>query len=601
MKSFVLLLVIVIAFSDISLAKSVERDARRAKRSFEWIPFFGSSSTSEQNEQQIAEPQVDRLKEAETVNQIIGQGVKSGDQTIYPVWRVHRYNGIQLQPLPVAVVPGEQSQYIGLPQYYQPESIDQNNIDQDQNEINNESQSPFSPAALAGLQIPPELLSLAQEFGITSISQLPLDEIANYVGTTDPQETIDIIKDFAATEDGRNQIREFLRANVQNEGRANAKSDDFAADETIPVGQLLPAPLNIDGGSSAPSSSGVFQSIASFFNPFAGRQEVEMPANDDVEEDALSTVDDEQDSSISTAPLPPLPELPPLPQINGLPQEPKLPDIRIPRQGLTQLPKGYSYVRVRMPLSNFNPVPNLVNTRELNSYRNQIGQNWQQQLPQAQFRQGSNQFSLPVPINLRQNQVAASVLVQPNPQSETAFRDSSISSGPVPSIAELPLNRDNYEAFKNAPQITSSYGAPLLPIPTQQNNAENSYQPSVGSRNSYIHQEFEVRPAASEKVESRVPSDVNAEEAIATKSADVVTNVDADSIASAASEVQPIIVSPEAVVADLTSNAQTEPTQLKHPKRNSGFDAYATGKVHRANSMDLLPFTVRQTIEPQAN
>lgn len=73
----------------------------------------------------------------------------------------------------------------------------------------------------ASAPIPPELQELADQFGIKDVSKLPsLDDAMGLLGTTSRAETIQTIKELAATPDGMNLIRQFL---ASDEGAAAAE------------------------------------------------------------------------------------------------------------------------------------------------------------------------------------------------------------------------------------------------------------------------------------------------------------------------------------------------------------------------------------------
>lgn len=62
---------------------------------------------------------------------------------------------------------------------------------------------------------PKELLDMAHELGITDreLSQMPpFEEIQSLAGTSTKEETIDFIKEFMSTEEGRDMVRAFLNS-----------------------------------------------------------------------------------------------------------------------------------------------------------------------------------------------------------------------------------------------------------------------------------------------------------------------------------------------------------------------------------------------------
>lgn len=628
--------VAVLLGSSVASATSKKRDLHiRGKRSFSWIPFFGSSSSSEgesENKSDESIPQPPQyasdgsiVPDASAINAIVARGQVINNQVHYPIWRVHKYNGIHLRPLPVSLVQEQHQQHrVNLPTYDEPES----------NAIGTTDGNKKGP-------IPLELLSLAKEFGITDFSQLPnLEEAMNLLGTTTQEETIETIKEIAATEDGRELIRQFIGGDRDKEAAASAKEEDTVEGEgTVNVAQYLLPPQNggsllsafvprdnADGEEPASSNPNFLQritQIGNFLNPFAGREEIPLPPNDAVSEDAddgVVNTPNEHVFNSDTVPVPQLPELPALPTIRGVNANiPALPEVHIPRRSIA--PRGGAYVRVKLPLSGFNPTPSIpIDPKYLYHYQNQLQrqrqqfQVLQQQLPRQQYLpynghivgngpEVAQQFTIPTDPRHRADQTAHNV-------------------------GQLPLVRDaNYEVFKNAPRITTSYGAPALPYTYSLDKSVNTFQPSPLSGNSFIHQEFELRPAGSERVEqtSQPPvSDTdhaNRPDETQNQSQKVNPRSANEGIVAAVDAIEPLneiiaeVVTPEplkslsnasssnSIVAAEEENKQQQhqEQQLVGPQRITSFDTFATGKVHKADpkAMELLPFTVRHMLNAE--
>lgn len=627
--------------SSVASATSTKRDLHiRGKRSFSWIPFFGRSSTSDsesENESDESIPQPPQyasdgsiVPDASAINAIVARGQLINNQVHYPIWRVHKYNGIHLRPLPVSLVQDQQHQQhrVNLPSYDEPEN----------NSIGSTDGNRKGP-------IPLELLGLAKQFGITDFSQLPdLEEAMNLLGTTTQEETIQTIKEIAATEDGRELIKQFIGGNRDKEAAASAKEEDTVeGDGTVNVAQyLLPQQNggsllsafvprdNVDGEEPTPSNPNFFQritQIGNFLNPFAGREEIPLPPNDAVSEDADDDViitPNEHAINSDTIRVPQLPDLPALPSIRGVNANvPELPEVHIPRRSIA--PRGGAYVRVKLPLSGFNPTPSIpIDPKYLYHYQNQLQRQQQQfhllqqQLPRQQYQPYNGHIAGNGPV------VAQQFTIPTDPRhraAQTAYN-----------VGQLPLVRDaNYEVFKNAPRITTSYGAPALPYTYSLDKSVNTFQPSPHSSNSFIHQEFELRPAGSERVEqtSQPPNSdtdqVNRPDKTQNQNKEAVPRSPNEGIAAAVDAIVPVneniveVVTPEALkslsnASSANSIVAAEEEQKQHqqqqqqqeqrlvgPQRITPFDTFATGKVHKADpkAMELLPFTVRHMLDAE--
>lgn len=626
--------------SSVASATSIKRDLHiRGKRSFSWIPFFGRSSSDSEtvNESDAALPQPPpyptdgvTVPDASAINAIVARGQVINNQVHYPIWRVHKYNGIHLRPLPVSLV-RDQPQHVELPAYDEPETNSIASTDDEK-----EKKKPTGP-------LPLELLTLAKEFGITDFSRLPpLEEVMNLLGTTTQEETIETIKDVASTPEGRELIKGYISGNSDKQPAASENEEEAVQGEgTINVSQFLLPPQNNGGLLSAfvardnadgdePESSGPnflqrISQIGNFLNPFAGREEIPLPPNDAVAEDREPDViitPNENILNSDTVPLPALPALPALPNIDGLSAAvPDLPEVHIPRRAIA--PRGGPYVRVKLPLSGFNPTPSIpIDPKYLYHYRNQLQRQHQQaqllqlQPPRQQFLPYNGHIAGNGPVVAQQ----FTIPTDPRHRAQTAYN-----------VGNLPLVRDaNYEVFKNAPRITTSYGAPALPYTYNSDQSVNTYQPSPISTNSFIHQEFELRPAGSERVEqtSQPPTQTvqsNRPDKTQNQNQNVVprsTNTEieaAPDAAAAVAEEHVEIVTPEAVkslfnapaanaIVDTEEEEKLQPQQQPQPKhkfvgpqRHTSYDTFATGKIHKADpkAMDLLPFTVRHMLNEE--
>lgn len=673
--------------------------------------------------------------DASLIGPILSQGKIINNEKHYPIYRVHKYNGIHLQPIPVSLVPSDQIQQI-----VESPGFTQVSDEQLQNHLL--PQQPTSDRT----GYPDDIVRLAKQFGVTDLSKFPsIEEAMNLLGTTTREETIEAIKEFASTEDGRALIRQFISGNsddsdnevaasqtqenveeseedaenVENEVNVENREngDNIEGAETTMIGSMF---LNANGvpigpllGQSIPGltgyvqteqeseqegdeestdpNSGVLNRITqwvNFLNPLTNREEIPIPPNEAVSDDSTIIR-----NNANTIPIPNLPELPPLPSIPGAHHlnVPELPNIHIPAR--SNVPLFYlkenkpnsngAYVRVKLPLSGFNPTPQIpVDPRYLNQYARHVSVLPAYQhvslLPQSRTvlktlpvsvtqavkfpnapaavyktpipavphqvylapRQASNGLQLPVIqpaiIPFRQTSAASlaqNAIVSPNQQLPQSHKKIIFKTPAYTHIGQLPLIQDaNYEVFKNAPQIKTSYGTPALPYTYSLDESINSFRPSPASSAAFIHQEFDLRPAESEVIERSQPQDSNQtnddHEVIAERAnhdSAIADNNEADDFVAHQNHnyehFESIVPSQKsnkeeedetAVVGDETGDAfklndVVEATVQQHTnlasniQRITPYNTFATGKVHKADpkAIEMLPFTVRHMLDDE--
>lgn len=220
---------------------------RREKRSFSWPSFFGGSSSTDVVENETPQT-VASVQDFQVVPQ---QHVEIPIQNLspgyhYPIWRVHKYNGIELKPMPVSLVRQQHLQQlhtqIPYSQLQQWQQLHPSQLQGQQHESVAARQPQFHSATASNCRpkaaIPPELQDLAQQFGIKDASKLPsLEDAMGLLGTTSRAETIQTIKELAATPDGMNLIRQFL---ASDEGAA-ASEDPSNGNQCDDVSLSQPA------------------------------------------------------------------------------------------------------------------------------------------------------------------------------------------------------------------------------------------------------------------------------------------------------------------------------------------------------------------------
>lgn len=598
----------------------------RHKRNFSWLPTFlgGTPAATETADEEatlsdetaplVEDNRVatqsadDSIIDPSNIGSIVSNGQIFNNELHYPVWRVHKYQGLHLEPLPISIVQ-----------------------DTSANDVTNEETPAAEPRpATANVQswLTPELVRMAREFGVNDFSNVPsLQEAMDLLGTTTKEETVDIIKEFAATEDGRSLIRQYftgantedneVAASENNENVENVEenkdtqnaeavenANNFEGQETSMIAQYLspeyqsqlisqlsalgvnPAQTEDTAEADEPDTVdtttpanffGRITQWANFLNPLTGRQEIPIPPsqaeiNEPIE--PSTGVIDENISNQDTVQIPDLPELQALPSVPGLEQPaPGLPNVHIPTRyippvlpyaisGVNPKANGH-YVHVRLPLAGFNPTPQYyIDPKYLHYGRNQLNQQSIQNgapVPYAPFAvqtaEGhqpvnvyhrvatvrvpkpniSNQFvrfQQPIVSQIQNNQSppadAANTFVQPLSKQPIQVNQPTQAEQQIPGlqaptvevqqfqspdsvihqathIGQLPLvNSANYEVFRNAPDIKSSYGSPALPFSYRDIQSPNKFYVSPEASTAYIHQEYEVRPSASEVVEQKI-------------------------------------------------------------------------------------------------
>lgn len=366
-------------------AASHKRDLQRVrdKRSLGWLFGGGESqNANEDSDNDSVEEQPPPIvygpyPDASIASSIVNQGRIVNNEVHYPIWRVHKYNGLHLAPIPVSLIhSGNGQPNPNFPAEHRLPSNTQETVFNGQN-----SYAQVSDAQLqnhltqenpsSSVEYPAELVELAHQFGITDLSQFPsLDEAANLLGTTTQEETIKTIKEIAATDDGRNLIRSFIGGQnaSDNEVAASEPLENVAAEEegvesreidgaaTTSIGQyVLPngqsgniysyLPLlgvggepeqqqqvepevversgNDEADENEPSTPnpGVFdrlQQWGNFLNPFANREEIPIPPSESDDDDTVvvgsSGPATENEYTLNQRTFP-LPNLPELPQL----------------------------------------------------------------------------------------------------------------------------------------------------------------------------------------------------------------------------------------------------------------------------------------------
>lgn len=246
----------------------ISANIAREKRSFPWPSFLGGSSETpaapidaptedvsydtadgvtqqelQQQQQQQSAQQQALLEQLRQQNVQHPQNLQHPSYAVpnsnsiqnpnvvyhYPIWRVHKYNGIDLKPMPVSMIPS----------HLQSSPAADNGAAQESESIGYVQQTELDPQT-TGYEIaegserferttPDELRKLAIQLGFPDLSKLPsFEDAMSLLGATTPEETISIIKELAATESGRDLIKQFFQGNneAENDGGETAGGEE---------------------------------------------------------------------------------------------------------------------------------------------------------------------------------------------------------------------------------------------------------------------------------------------------------------------------------------------------------------------------------------
>lgn len=495
-----------------SLVDAVQQAKQlRSKRTITWpsLPsFFGGSSSAPAAAEPVVEdvpivqykaqePQINGpYPDASLIGPIISRGQIVNNQLHYPIWRVHKYNGVHLQPLPVSLVHDANGAVI---------ANGGNAVQSVETDLST-TQLTSTPVES---WLSPELVQMARQFGLKDFKNLPsLEQAMELLGTTTQEDTNAAIKEYASTEDGRNLIRQFVLnggsgfgllddntvaasenhetiqtpEGVAVEARGNpvaveASANPVAAESTQQnvfqpfPGNLLAQFTSLSAGPAqseqqqeaddsdaveTTTSASLFGRIsqwASFLNPLTNRQEIPIPPSRPDVEVRVSYpkhLNDEHIANQNTVPLPLLPELAPLPSIPGAEQAPPpLPNIQIPARYIApQIPftngfsgQGGPYVRVKLPLAGFNPTPEYnIHPKYLQYGRNQLQQQRVSQVPYVLTNvQERRPLQVPVsaPVQVVSPPIASAVL-ENSQESHVQLNQSPSLSGESVESLQLP-------------------------------------------------------------------------------------------------------------------------------------------------------------------
>lgn len=483
----------------------------RSKRSFSWLPsFLGGGSAV------VTEEKIDSTNAAPVIvdngiagsnpafngpypaaiGSIIGSGQLINNQMHYPVWHVHKYQGMRLQPLPISLVHDNVGTVQGNAAFYQGNAnAGQDNteaVDPVQNHVDIPDTESRLPPVDPQIQswLTPELIKMAREYGVTDFSKAPsLEEAMNLLGTTTKEETVEAVKEFAATEDGRNLIRQYIEGGSIFGGSDNETAasenveeteyetnpvavDNYQGQGTTQIGQyFLPnyqgqllrqfatfgsnpaqteqqsADENADEVETVTPTNlfGRVTQWANFLNPLTNRQEIPIPPSEGEIAEPIVEVSDS--AGVEQADL----------------------------QNVQILKSKGPYVRVKLPFAGFNPTPQYyIDPKYLNHGRNLLAQQGAHIGPVAPVQYVP--FAVQKPIEIYQR--VATNYVQPA-QTPEAVENPEISQFTQPAF-------DSVNPVSSAQPInfqTSIYGLPQV---------QDQQLPSTDEANAFVQPNAQV-------------------------------------------------------------------------------------------------------------
>lgn len=244
----------------------------RNKRSFSWLPsFLGGQPAAEEPtileddvapvaDNRIENIPVGQYPDANLIGPIISNGRIINNQMHYPIWRIHKYQGLDARPLPIHLVQGGAGNVVAqFPQVNQ--QIQSGSQQQQITPPTSENRLPPSTVEKIESWLTPELIQMARSYGVKDFSNVPsLESAMDLLGTQTKEETIAAIKEFAATQEGRDLIRQFVEGQQQdNEAAASENVETVVAPESV---DSTKAVANIDQEAAASQDASVTQNVA---------------------------------------------------------------------------------------------------------------------------------------------------------------------------------------------------------------------------------------------------------------------------------------------------------------------------------------------------
>lgn len=535
---------------------------------------------------QRVQPAVHRVQ---TVNQQVPH---------YPIWKVHKYNGINLKPLPVSMVPQYQpvQSFRNAPAPPPPvqHQIPPQFIVQEKVPVPSGKFTEPIVVVEPTTKTEDDIKGIMKLLGISDPSQVPsIQEVMEMLGASTQEEAIETVKDIAATEEGIDLIKSFIesRQTPEDEGIIEVITQAPTTTTTTTTTTLPPPPppttptviiaeqpshhfwqpnkilssatakvasrldnihtnthlMNkiLDAQHAPVESSSPFRNtlrnLGKFFT-FQDNTPIPLekfeshktrPTSPKLSSPSVVYINE----PIPAAPinLPALPKLSPLPELTGIrsiPAMPNMPQIQLPSH--FSIPKNVvqgPYMRVKYPVASLAPLP-MFRQRPIYSYRGQPIANAPAAPTSAFIRKSSYEVPLYGPSSTSRAAASASA------------------------AAQIPFSQSTREAFQNAPQIISSLPVPTLPYTFEDQQPQQAIQQVSEVDDQYFvaaNTPFEAVALPGEAIqdEQQQNSDNNEQR------------------------------TPEIIAKDDVDAA------VRGPQRLSGYEAYATGKVHRATATNV--------------
>lgn len=499
---------------------------------------------------------VDQVQRVHTVNQQVPH---------YPIWKVHKYNGINLKPLPVSVVPKYQPVQVSetvrqvpyvvqqpsqvVPPAPVPAILEQKvKLPVEQQEL---PTIEVGPETIISAKTNEEIQGIMKLLGISDPQQVPsIDEVMSVLGASTPEEAIETVKEIAATEEGVDLIKSFIESR-------QAPEEEFIIDVTTQTPpsivvveenvQPLPPPPPPSGpihsfwkpniltkhtakvassldqahtnvhllermmpNNRGPTTASTFQNtwrnLRNFFT-FQDNTPVPLETYNNHPNNNQRIVEQKPKSSTATVvyinePIPSTSvNLPPLPQLSPLPDLPGV---------VGTIPSVPKIPQIQLP-SHFS-IPKRVVQGPYMKVKYPVS-SLAPLSPNRQF-----------PLYTYQGQQIGSAPLKSSYEVPVY--------GPPAVKSQIPFSQSTKDAFKGAPKIISSLPVPSLPYTFEE------------------QEEDQLSGAGNAPIEAVALPEVDEEE--------------------------------------IRGKAARKVTVGGGPQRLSGYEAYATGKVHRATNVDIV-------------
>lgn len=433
-----------------------------------------------------------------------------------------------------------------------------------------------------------DIRGIMKLLGVSDPTQIPsINEVMDMLGASTQEEAIDTVKEIAATEEGIELIKSFIESRqlpeeVEDEAIIEVITQPPPTTTTTTTPPLATAPQfpvttqeqpssnfwhpnklfsaasakvasrldnlhtnthlmnRILAEPQAPVNSSPFRNTLRNLQRFFTFQEntaIPLESFTEKPKPSPSVVYVNEPIPASPINLPALPTLPTLPALTGvrsIPAVPQIPQIQLPSH--FSIPKGIvqgPYMKVKYPVASYVPLP-AYRQRPLYSYRGQPIVGNAPPAPITLVSHGKSSYEVPL--------YGGPPLKSAHLEQQQQLR--------------IPFSQSTRDAFQNAPQIVSSLPVPSLPYTfeeKQQQVADVDEQYLVAANTPIESVALPEGPIVDDNNQQQQP-----------ERDDSVTK--------------------DTVGADAGGAAR----EARGPQRLSGYEEYATGKVHRATNVDVV-------------